>query len=214
MGLRKMKTKREGLVFIISAPSGAGKTTLLKEVMRVLPRLQFSVSYTTRSPRTGEQEGKDYHFVSPAVFQKMVEKDGFLEWAEVLGNLYGTARKELKTSASEGVDLILDVDTQGAKKVIEKVDHAVLIYILPPSLRSLRERLVKRGLDSPEMIEFRLANAKKDMEEARWYHYVIVNEKLEDTVEKLRAIMIAERCKKEKDIVLEESKNHWEEQHG
>jgi guanylate kinase len=98
--------------------------------------------------------------------------------------------------------------------VIEKVDHAVLIYILPPSLRSLRERLVKRGLDSPEMIEFRLANAKKDMEEARWYHYVIVNEKLEDTVEKLRAIMIAERCKKEKDIVLEESKNHWEEQHG
>jgi guanylate kinase len=214
MGLREMKTRREGLVFIISAPSGAGKTTLLKEIMELLPGLRFSVSYTTRLPRTGEQEGKDYHFVSPALFQKMVEKDEFLEWAEVLGNLYGTARKELKTSASKGVDLILDVDTQGAKRVIEKVDHAVLIYILPPSLRSLRERLVKRGLDSPEMIEFRLANAKKDMEEARWYHYVIVNEKLEDTVEKLRAIMIAERCKNEKYSVLEKSMNHWEEQHG
>jgi guanylate kinase len=214
MGLREMKTRREGLVFVISAPSGAGKTTLLKEIMELLPGLQFSVSYTTRPPRTGEQEGKDYHFVSPALFQKMVERDEFLEWAEVLGNLYGTARKELKASASEGVDLILDIDTQGAKKVIEKVDHSVLIYVLPPSLKALHERLVKRGLDSPEMIRFRLANARKDMDEARRYHYVIVNEKLEDTVEKLRAIMIAERCKKEKDSVLEESMNHWEEQHG
>ena len=192
-----------GLVFIISAPSGAGKTTLLRQVMKQLPRLRFSVSHTTRPPRANEREGKDYYFVSPSVFQRMVERGKFLEWAEVLGNCYGTARENMKTLGSEGVDLILDIDTQGAKKVIEKIDPTVSIYILPPSLKALRERLVKRGLDSPEMIQFRLANAKKDMQEARWYHYVIVNERIEDTVKKLKAIIIAERCKREKNSVLE-----------
>jgi len=127
-----------------------------------------------------------------------VERDEFLEWAEVLGNRYGTARENIKDLGSEGVDLILDIDTQGAKKVIEKVDRTVLIYILPPSMKALQERLLKRGLDSPEMIQFRLANAAKDMEEARWYHYVIVNERIEDTVEKLKAIILAERCNRGK----------------
>jgi len=206
--------KEGGLVFIISAPSGAGKTTLLRKVMEQLSGLQFSVSYTTRPPRANEREGEDYYFVSPSVFQRMVERDEFLEWAEVLGNRYGTARENMKTLGSKGADLILDIDTQGAKKVIEKIDPTVLIYILPPSLQALRERLVKRGLDSPEMIQFRLANAKKDMEEARWYHYVIVNERIEDTVEKLKAIIIAERCKKEKNSVLEEKTRQWEEHHG
>jgi guanylate kinase len=209
-----MSEKGAGLAFIISAPSGAGKTTLLRKVMSQLPGLQFSVSYTTRPPRANEHEGEDYHFVSPSVFQKMVDRDEFLEWAEVLGNRYGTVWENMKTLESEGMDLILDIDTQGAKKVVEKVDHAVLIYILPPSLKVLRERLVTRGLDSPEMIEFRLANAKKDMEEAQWYHYAILNEKVEDTVEKLRAIMMAERCKKKKSSILEKKLKQWEEDHG
>ncbi len=209
-----MSEKGAGLAFIISAPSGAGKTTLLREVMSQLPGLQFSVSYTTRPPRVNERDGEDYHFVSPSVFQKMVERDEFLEWAEVLGNRYGTVRENIKALQSEGVDLILDIDTQGAKKVKEKVDHAVLIYILPPSLKVLHKRLVTRGLDSPEMIKFRLANAKKDMEEAHWYHYAIVNEKVEDTVEKLKAIMVAERCKKKKDLILEKKLKQWEEDHG
>lgn len=199
---------------MISAPSGAGKTTLVRRVMEQLPSLRFSVSYTTRHPRSNEQEGEDYHFVSPAVFQEMAEKDEFLEWAEVLGNRYGTVQVDVKNLKSQGVDLILDIDTQGAKKVREKVDQTVLIYVLPPSMGVLRERLTTRGLDSPEMIEFRLANAKKDIEEAHWYHYVIVNERIEDAVEKLKAIIIAERCRKNKNAIVEEKKRIWEEDHG
>jgi len=194
--------KGRGLVFVISAPSGTGKTTLVRRVMGQLPNLRFSVSYTTRPPRANEREGEDYHFVSPSVFQKMVERGEFLEWAEVLGNCYGTARVNVKALESEGIDLILDIDTQGAKKVMEKVDQPVLIYILPPSLEVLGDRLVKRGLDSPEMIHFRLANARGDMEEAHWYHYLIVNERIEDAVEKLRAIIITERCRKGNDLIL------------
>jgi guanylate kinase len=201
-----MRKKQGGLIFIISAPSGAGKTTLVKGVMKELQGLKFSVSYTTRLPRANERDGEDYHFISPYAFQKMVERDEFLEWAEVLGNHYGTARINVNLLESEEADLILDIDTQGAKEAIKRVDHAVLIYILPPSLKSLRERLETRGLDSPEMIKLRLDNAKKDIEEAHWYHYVIVNERLEDAVEKLKAIIIAERCRKDKDSILEERK--------
>jgi guanylate kinase len=203
-----------GLVFVISAPSGTGKTTLVRRVMAQLTGLRFSVSYTTRSPRANEREGEDYYFVSPSLFRKMTEKGEFLEWAEVLGNHYGTAVSGINRLASKGIDLILDIDTQGAKKVMEKVDQAVLIYILPPSLETLRERLVKRGLDSPEMIEFRLASARGDIEEAHWYQYVIVNERMEDAIEKLKAIIIAERCRKLKASILEEKKREWEGHHG
>lgn len=206
--------EERGLVFVISAPSGTGKTTLVRGVMEKLPDLHFSVSYTTRAPRAKEREGEDYYFVSPSVFQKMVERGEFLEWAEVLGNRYGTALASVSQLASKGMDLILDIDTQGAKKVMEKVDQTILIYILPPSLKALRERMVKRGLDSSEMIQLRLASARKDMEEAHWYHYLIVNERIEDAIEKLKAIIIAERCRKVKDSILEEKKREWEEHHG
>jgi guanylate kinase len=189
--------KGRGLIFIISAPSGTGKTTLVRRVMEALPCLRFSVSYTTRPPRVNEQEGVDYHFIPPDVFMEMIEKDQFLEWAEVLGHYYGTARVDLKALETEGVDLILDIDTQGAKKVKEKLDHAVLIFLLPPSLDDFKERLMGRGLDSLESIQFRLAHAKRDIEEAHWYHHIIVNEKVEEAVEKLKAIIIAERRQKE-----------------
>jgi guanylate kinase len=140
----------------------------------------------------------------------MVERGEFLEWAEVLGNRYGTTLASVSQLVSKGMDLILDIDTQGAKKVMEKVDQAILIYILPPSLEVLRERLVKRGLDSPEMIQLRLASARKDMEEAHWYHYLIVNERIEDAIEKLKAIIVAERCRKVKESILEEKKREGE----
>jgi guanylate kinase len=209
-----MREKGEGLIFIISAPSGAGKTTLLRKVMEELSGLRFSVSYTTRPPRANEKDGEDYHFISPSLFQKMVQGNEFLEWAEVLGNRYGTARKNMDLLKSEGIDLILDIDTQGAKRVVEQIEPAILIYILPPSLESLQERLTKRGLDSPERIRFRLANAKRDMEEARWYHYVVLNDRIEETVEKLKAIIIVERCRKKKNALLEEKMRQWEEPHG
>lgn len=203
-----------GLVFVISAPSGTGKTTLVRRVMEQLPGLRFSVSYTTRPPRSNEREGEDYYFVSPSIFQKMVDRDEFLEWAEVLGNRYGTARIDVETLESEGVDLILDIDTQGAKKVVEKVNDPVLIFILPPSSDALRDRLVKRGLDSHEMIQFRLASAIREIGEAHWYHYIIVNERIEDAVEQLKAIIVAERCRRLKAAVLNKKKKQWEEDHG
>src|SRR5512136_2298710 len=128
---REMNEKGVGLVFIISAPSGAGKTTLVTEVIRQLPGLRFSVSFTTRLPRPDEKEGEDYHFVSHSVFQKMADKNEFLEWAEVLGNRYGTSRPDLKKLELEEVDLILDIDTQGAKQVAKEISQPVLIYLLP-----------------------------------------------------------------------------------
>jgi len=208
------KEKGVGLIFIISAPSGTGKTTLVKEVMQRLPGLRFSVSYTTRLPRPNEKEGEDYHFVSHSTFQKMVEKNEFLEWAEVLGNRYGTPRPDLKKLESEGTDLVLDIDTQGAKRVMKEMVQPVSIYVLPPSLKVLRERLINRGVDSIEMIKFRLSNARRDMEEARGYHYVLTNDKIEDTVEKLRCIILAERCRRFKNLIIEENKKQWEEKDG
>jgi guanylate kinase len=203
-----------GLVFVISAPSGTGKTTLVKEVIQQLPGLQFSVSFTTRLPRPNEREGEDYHFVSHAVFQRMVEKNEFLEWAEVLGNRYGTPRPDLKKLESEEIDLILDVDTQGAKKAMKEIDQPILIYLLPPSLKVLRERLLNRGVDSLEMVKFRLSNARKDIEEAYWYHYVIVNDRIGDAIEKLKSIIISERCRRNKNLMIEENKRQWEEKDG
>jgi guanylate kinase len=182
--------------------------------MEQLPDLCFSVSYTTRSPRANEREGKDYYFVSPSVFQKMVERNEFLEWAEVLGHHYGTALTTVSHFTSKGIDLVLDIDSQGAKKVKEKVDQTVLIYILPPSMEALRERLVKRGLDSPEMIQLRLASAHRDIEEAYWYQYLIVNDQIEVAVEKLKAIIIAERCRKVKNSILKEKESEWGKHYG
>ena len=210
----EMEEKGVGLIFIISAPSGTGKTTLVREVIQQLPGLQFSVSFTTRLPRPNEKEGEDYHFVSHSAFQEMVEKDGFLEWAEVLGNRYGTPRPDFKKLESDGVDLILDIDTQGAKKVMKEVSQPILIYLLPPSLKDLRERLINRGGDSLEMVKFRLSNAKRDIEEAHRYHYVIVNDRVEDAVKKLKSIVIAERCRKGKDSTLQEKMKEWEEKDG
>lgn len=187
----------KGLIFIISAPSGTGKTTLVRKVMEELPSLRFSVSYTTRLPRANERDGVDYNFVSPDIFRAMIDRDQFLEWAEVLGHYYGTARVDVESLRSEGMDLILDVDTQGAKKAKERLDHAILIFLLPPSLETLRQRLWSRGLDSAETIEFRFAHAKKDLEEAHWYHHLIINDRLEEAAETLKMIIVHERSKEE-----------------
>lgn len=211
---REMNEKGVGLIFIISAPSGTGKTTLVKEVIQQLPGLRFSVSFTTRLPRPDEREGEDYHFVSHSAFQRMVDKNEFLEWAEVLGNRYGTPRPDLKKMEMEGVDLLLDIDTQGAKKVVKEISQPVLIYLLPPSLRVLKERLINRGGDSLERVKFRLSSARRDMEEAYGYQYVIVNDRIEDALEKLKSIILAERCRRGKNVILEANMKQWEEKDG
>ncbi len=203
-----------GLIFVVSAPSGTGKTTLIKRVIKELSGLRFSISYTTRKPRANEKDGEDYYFISPEDFQKMVEKDEFIEWAEVLGNRYGTPKIDIDQLKLSGHDLILDIDPQGAKKVLRDFKNAILIYIFPPSPKCLKERLEKRGLDPEEIIRLRLSNVKNEINEAYWYHYVIINDDIENAVEKLKAIIIAERCKSEKELVIEENKYKWEEYYG
>ncbi|MFQ5840960.1 MAG: guanylate kinase [Thermodesulfobacteriota bacterium] len=190
--------KREGLLYIISAPSGTGKTTLLTRVMSYFPDIRFSISYTTRPPRSGERDGEDYHFISPQQFQQMVERGAFAEWAEVLGNRYGTALDSIQESRSQGVDLILDIDSQGARQIEERFDGGVFIFILPPSVEALKQRLDARKVDGQEVIQFRMAQANDEMKQARWYDYIIVNDRIDEAAEQLKSIIIAERCRRER----------------
>ena len=185
-----------GKLFILSAPSGAGKTTLLKRVMADLPGLAFSVSHTTRLPRAGEQDGVDYHFVSRAQFEAMRDQGVFLEWAEVHGNLYGTSRPAVLAQLATGLDVILDIDVQGAAILRESAAiPAASLFISPPSLPELERRLRGRGTDSEETVLLRLKNARQEMQAAVDYEYLIINDRLEQAVDTLRAIVIAERSR-------------------
>ena len=185
-----------GKLFILSAPSGAGKTTLLKRVMADLPGLAFSVSHTTRLPRAGEEDGVDYHFVSRERFEAMREQGVFLEWAEVHGNLYGTSRPSVLAQLESGLDVVLDIDVQGAAILRNSAAiPAASLFITPPSLQELERRLRGRGTDSEETILLRLKNAKVEMQAALDYEYLIVNARLEQAIETLRAIVIAERSR-------------------
>jgi guanylate kinase len=185
-----------GKLFILSAPSGAGKTTLLKRVMADLQGLAFSVSHTTRRPRAGEQDGIDYHFVSREQFEGMREQGIFLEWAEVHGNLYGTSRPAVLAQLETGLDVILDIDVQGAAILRRSAAiPAASLFISPPSLQELERRLRGRGTDSEETILLRLKNARMEMQAAVEYEYLIVNDRLEQAIDTLRAIVIAERSR-------------------
>lgn len=184
--------RRKGVLFIVSAPSGAGKTSLCREVLDIFPGLRHSVSFTTRTPRVGEVHGNDYYFVSRDEFDRMVRCGEFAEWAEVHGNCYGTALSTLAESREKGIDLILDIDCQGARQLKEKQVAGVNIFILPPSYAELRRRLEGRDSDKPEVIETRMNNAVAEIREARWYDYIIVNEQFSRAVEELRSIIIAE----------------------
>ena len=185
------------LIFVVSAPSGAGKTTLCQEAIQRLQGIRFSVSHTTRPRRAGEVDGKDYHFVSRETFQRLIEAGGFLEWAEVHGNLYGTSWEELKRAEKEEQDLILEIDVQGAATVRQKLPQAITIFIFPPSLEALRSRLERRGTNTPEEIQKRLGVAQKEMAEAPNYQYWIVNEDLATATETFISIIRAERARRE-----------------
>ena len=185
--------QRKGILYVISAPSGAGKSTLCRELLDIFPELRHSVSFTTRNPRPGEIDGKDYFFVSREEFLRMVAEDGFAEWAEVHGNLYGTAIKTLRECRESGVDLLLDIDCQGAAQLKERQVAGVNIFILPPGYSELRKRLEGRNSDTPEVIATRIDNAAAEIREARWYDYIVVNDIFSRAVEELKAIIIAER---------------------
>lgn len=188
----------KGLLIVISAPSGTGKTTLTHMLLKEFPNLEFSVSYTTRKPRPGEVNGKDYFFVDRKTFEKMVEERDFLEWAEVYGNLYGTSKTQVLKALHQGKDVLLDIDTQGALQVKKNFPEAVLIFILPPSLKELERRLRNRGTDDEETIERRLKIARKEIERAPLYDYIVVNDVLEKAFEQLKSIIIAEKCRTER----------------
>jgi len=187
--------KREGVLYVISAPSGAGKTTLCKEIIDIFPNLRHSVSYTTRPPRTGEVHGRDYFFVGTEEFSRMVGAGEFAEWAEVHGNLYGTSLATLKECRSQGIDLILDIDCQGARQLKGRFEGGVYIFVLPPSIAELRRRLDTRSSDTEEVIERRINNAAGEIKEARWYDYIIINDKFSEAVEQLKSVLIAEQCR-------------------
>lgn len=182
----------KGNVFIISAPSGAGKTTLCKEIVRIMPNLRFSVSYTTRKPRSGEVDGRDYIFVDGDTFKGMIDRGEFVEWAEVHGNYYGTSRKDLNDIIKSGQHVILDIDVQGSQQIREQFDGGVYIFVLPPSLNALRKRLEERGQNPPEEIDRRVKRAIEEIREYKRYDYVIVNNIFEEALDALRSIIIAE----------------------
>jgi guanylate kinase len=185
-----------GQLFIISAPSGAGKTTILKRVMGELAGLAFSVSHTTRPPRPGEVSGRDYHFVDREEFVKLQESGDFLEWAEVHGNLYGTSRSTVAGQLAAGLDVILDIDVQGAGQVRGRTEwQAVSVFIMPPSLAELEKRLAGRGTDSPEVIKRRLVNAILELADRELYDHLVVNDRLDQAVEMVEAVILAARSR-------------------
>ena len=188
-----------GDLFIVSSPSGAGKTTLIRRVLedpRIGGTLHFSVSHTTRPPRTGERNGVEYHFVDEAGFRAIEERGGFLEWAVVHGNLYGTSRAEVEPRLENGLDVLLDIDVQGARQVRSHVPEAVKVIVFPPSREVLEARLRARASDAPEVVRRRLAAARKEMEEWGEFDYAIINEDLEAAVDELRSILVARRAGK------------------
>ena len=180
---------------MISAPSGSGKTTLVQKLIASFSDLRFSVSYTTRGPRGAERDGVDYHFVTRDEFQEKIRKGEFLEWAEVHGNLYGTSKVETERIRTGGQDILLDVDVQGADQVRKAEPEAVTMFVMPPSFQVLEERLRGRKQDSPEVIEGRLAGARREIDRYRDYHYVLVNDGIEETAELLKSIVLAERAR-------------------
>lgn len=198
--LQKTKGKNSGVLFIVSAPSGAGKTTLCKMAVDFFPDLRHSVSYTTRQPRDGEINGIDYNFVSQKTFDKMLERGEFLEWAEVHGCKYGTSIKDLNTLIAKGLDVILDIDVQGAKQVKKWAKiYSILktfLFILPPSMAVCEQRLKNRGKDDKETIEKRIENARREIKESIWYDYIIINDDINAAFERFKSVIIAEKSKR------------------
>jgi guanylate kinase len=190
---------RQPIVYIISAPSGSGKSTLVNVLLAMTPRLDFSISYTTRPVRGSEQNGKQYYFVSRQDFEQMIADDEFLEHASLYGrDYYGTARRFLREAEEKGHDLLLDIDVQGAAQIKQKLPDAVSIFVLPPDRKTLEWRLRKRGEDSDEVIDRRLDAARREIENYDKYDYILINDKLEESSDSLQAIVLSERLSRSK----------------
>ena len=187
-------SKRRGLLVVFSGPSGSGKGTVLKEALKKSDNLELSVSVTTRSPREGEVDGVDYIFYSQEKFKELISENGFLEWACFCENYYGTPRARIEALLSEGRDVVLEIEVQGAMKIREKCPDAVLIFNLPPSMEELKNRLVGRGTDSSEVIKKRLETAVWEISQAEKYDYIIVNDEVEKAADTLISTIEGEKC--------------------
>ena len=190
-----MSVQRKGKTFIVSGPSGVGKSTVLHALFQGRDDLYFSVSATTRPPREGERDGVDYHFIQPDEFRDMIAADAFLEYAEYVGNFYGTPKKFVDAAMDEGRDVILDIEIQGAQQVCAKRPETVRIFIAPPSWAELERRLTSRGTDDMDKVQKRLLRAKVELKMADRYDYFVVNDTVESAVFQLRSILCAEHCK-------------------
>jgi len=188
-----------GILYIISAPSGSGKSTLVTELRKSVPNLDFSISYTTRKPRGSEQDGREYYFVTREEFERMVAAGEFLEHADVFGHYYGTARRFMEEAKKNRRDLLLDIDVQGARQVKEKFPHAVSIFVLPPSRAELEQRLRRRSeaekMKSQDVIKRRLEEAGREIENYPSYDYILINDRLEQSIDTLKAIVLSERVR-------------------
>jgi guanylate kinase len=187
--------ERRGMLIVVSAPSGAGKTSLCGEIRKIVANLGYSVSHTTRPPRPGEVEGHDFHFVSEATFRQMVDRGEFAEWARVHGNLYGTAARPLEEALERGEDILLDIDTQGARQLRARYPRGLYIFVVAPSMKELELRLRERKSDAPQEIARRLGRAIEEIGAWREYDYLIVNRHLDEAVRQLHCIIEAERCR-------------------
>ncbi|HTN44052.1 MAG TPA: guanylate kinase [Nitrospiria bacterium] len=188
-------SRKRGLLLVVSAPSGAGKTTLCREMAHTMPGLRYSISYTTRSPRANEVDGRDYFFITEPEFMQMVARNEFAEWAKVHNNFYGTQADFLKRTMAGGTDVLLDVDTQGAKLLKKRFPDGVFIFVLPPSMAILMERLRDRQSDTPEEIERRLRVAREEIQNFSDYDYIIINDEIKKAIRDLESVILAERIR-------------------
>jgi guanylate kinase len=186
------------MLIVVSSPSGGGKGTLIDRVRKTVPGVSYSVSYTTRAPRATEQNGREYFFVSTAVFEEMIGRGEFLEWANVYGYLYGTSQGQVERERKAGQDIILEIDVQGAASIRQRINDAVSIFILPPSFELLRQRLLARGTDSPADLERRLRGAPAEVKQHENFEYVILNDDINRASQQLAAIIYAERARRER----------------
>lgn len=193
-----MNGNSRGLLLVVSAPSGAGKTSICRDIMKMFPEIVYSVSYTTRPPRPGEVDGRDYRFISDEAFRIGISRGDFIEWNEVYGYLYGTSGSDIKALLEKNKDIILDLDTKGAVNLKKLFPEGIYIFISPPSLAELKKRLEKRASETTKNLKIRLKNALEEMKEAFWYDYVIFNEKLPVAVEQFKSVYLAEKCRRER----------------
>ena len=187
-----------GMLIVVSSPSGGGKGTLIDRVLKTVPGVTYSISYTTRAPRPGEQNGREYFFLSATEFEAMLGRSELLEWAKVYGYLYGTSRAQVEKERAAGHDIILEIDVQGAESIRHLIDDAVTVFILPPSYELLRKRLVARDTDSPEDLERRLRGAPAEVEKYKDFQYVILNDDINRASAQLASVIYAERARRER----------------